>query len=341
MQMRLCSFFPQGKAILLNKNIYIQLLSKTVMGKTYRRYGSKNRHNRRKGEWDKFSKRGVRNDAKRTTSAVNRLIEVGEFKSAKAMLLVALYEHPKNIYFINLYIKVCGMLRDLGAAEEMMYRAVKMGIADKITYSSMIGTCLRNGMDSKAEEIFHMAAEAEKADAHMYSKIMNCLYKNKKFYEILSIAEKAPDDIRCDPGVVSFELEASRKMKKYDYVIKKANELLGDEREESDFTLLLKIVKAYAIKDKGEVEKAKEEFREMLSCVGKENVHYARVLCGIVFCGDIRSESEAKEFMHMLNMALENKIYNESAAFDIACALEFLESQLADRVERAPHRQQA
>ncbi len=231
-------------------------------------------------------------DPKEISKAAKFLIREKKFIDARNLLKKALERYPNDKYFHSMLIKVYGGLGDINNAREIFNEAVNKGIVNVVTYNSMI-------------------------DAY---------YHRKKFDEIEKLISSAPNEIKNAECILLSRLEAMRKQKKYGEVLKQIENLLNNRTfKEHDSVVLARVIRAYCLKDSNQNGKAIEEFRRLKTKVPKTNIHYPRIICGLVFCHNVRN-NEREQFKNDLEM-WSRESTNSSLSYDIKRALESLNSR--------------
>ncbi|MEM2908943.1 MAG: hypothetical protein QW171_02165 [Candidatus Bilamarchaeaceae archaeon] len=155
------------------------------------------------------------------------------------------------------------------------------------------------------------------------------LYKEEKFSEIIKLYNDAPPDVAKHPKSKLIQLEALRKMKRYDEVIEMADDFIDrysdpSNKNQKDYENVIraKAIKGFALKDSGKTAEASLLFYELMEEYMR-GVHRARILCGYTFSTPGFSPDTAAGVIEELEGLLE-MARGEGIRRDIKNALERL-----------------
>ena len=269
-----------------------------------------------------FSEENLRNP-KEISAEAKWLMRKEKFKKARDLLETAHQQYPNNKYFYSMLIKVYGALGDINNARKLFDEVVRKGIADVVIYNSMIDAYGKNGRLDEARKLFDEVVRKGIADVVTYTSMIDAYYHKGKFAEIEELISGAPEKIKNDEELILSRLEVMRKQKKYSEVLRQIESLLNNRTfKEYNSIVLARVIRAYCLKDSGRKDKAIEELRRLKTKVSRTNIHYPRIICGLVFCYDVHG-NESEQFKHDLEMRSRENI-SPSLSYDIECALRIL-----------------
>ena len=178
-----------------------------------------------------------------------------------------------------------------------------------------------------------------------YLLLSSYYYKEKNYEEIENLLKNADEEIRQNYDIQLTYAESLRKRKKKDItdiryysleaysianeiaskIMQKYKDVKNMPPKEYDNYIRAMIITAYCIKDDKRIEKkdiyALGIFRDLLEKVNEDNIHYARILCGYVFCDGIKTLDEAIDVKKKLEKCLSVKKENSNIKKDILEAL--------------------
>ena len=236
------------------------------------------------------------NDLKKIMAEAKRAFGSGKYKTALKLVNKILEKNPNNIFAICFKIKILGSMGRVEEAREIFDEAVRKGVADVVTYNSM----------------------------------MDIYYKNKCYDEIEKLLQPAPESIRNSPLIFLMKQDAMRKQEKRYEVIKNIKQFLKEnypaKNYGDDLYLLANVILAYSLKDSGRGDEAVKIFEELKENTPISNKSYVRILCGYVFAknGYIKEE-EKNKIVNLLTIALREGNGNEA---DIQNALDILNERV-------------
>lgn len=294
-------------------------------------------------------------NAKIFIQQITKLKKNNNFKQVEILLEKEMKKHPTNIYIINSLIEVCldkRFDRSLG----LFNNAIKIGIADTITYSLILNKyiekndnlnvnyyfnkCVFNSKEDsricnnvlmffldnedydKANELYSKTIKTKKDNAYTHSIMLSKLYKREKYIEGNEILFLLPDFYKEDILIKTNEIEFNRKLKNYDYCLDLISKI-NLERLSEDNKIQLKTIKAYCLKDMGNTVQASLEFKNLFIKTDSENESYVRIVCGYVFC-DLFSLHEVRNLKSILEKALQQ---NKGNFIDVNNALKILKKK--------------
>lgn len=301
----------------------------------------------------------------RSSDYVNQACELkkqGKTDKAIKLLEKGLKEFDRNIFIINGLIELYEPFR-FDHAKGLFNTAVKRGIADKVSYSLMIrhyikendlfntrflysksemyykadssvridvlNYYLKNEYLIEAKQLYEDLCKENKANIVIHKFWLNHLYEKKRFSEGLEIINSIPEEEK-DILLSIIKIEMNRKLKNYDYAMDLISKLFMKNKLEKKNETLLITIRAYCIKEKGEIEKAGTIFRNTFNKINEEDPNYIRVLCGMIFCHNVK-DNEVEMFSNIL-MKAQRK--NKGEPHDVSDALDLLNKKIYKRYKR-------
>lgn len=290
---------------------------------------------------------------KASIAEITELKRKGKIEQAKLLLEKRINEFPNNIFFINGLIELNVDTR-FDRCVGLLNKAVKLGVADTITYSLMLDKfiekkdilnieyyfrkCVANGKEDtiicnnmlnfyfktgslkQGEFIFEKLINNEKANEITYAIMLNHLYISEKYLEGLKLISKTPEKFKEYILLKIHEIEFNRKLKNYDLCFNLISQCLEIPDLKYDFTVNLETIKAYCLKDTGEKEKAIELFRQLFKNNGEDSASYIRIICGLVFCEGVRPY----EYILFNNILRDAEKENKGNYLDVIDAIKIL-----------------
>ena len=298
---------------------------------------------------------------KDVVSAACELKKQGKFNKAIKILEKGLKIYNRNIFIINGLIELYEPFR-FDQAKGLFNKAVNMGVADTISYSLMIkhyikendlfnvrylygkserfnksdnftradvlNFYLKNNYFIEAKQLYNELNKKNKADIVVHNIWLHHLYREKRYLEGLDIIDSIPKEKR-DFILTITEIEINRKLKNYDYSLDLISNLFMKEKFDEEKEIQLRTIRGYCLKEKGELEKAGTIFRNIFQKINEENPNYIRVLCGMVFCYNVR-ENEVEMFSNILMKAQRENKGNEH---DVSEALDLLDTKIYKKMD--------
>jgi len=271
---------------------------------------------------------------------ITELKKKNQFKKAEVLLEEKLKEHPKNIFLINSLMEICLDTR-FDRSVGLLNTAIKLGVADTITYSIMLNkfiekedflnvdyffkkcitnskedTCICNNMlkfylksndFENAGNVFTHLISTNKVSEITYSIILSNYYTNKMYLEGLRLISNIPSHIKKNYFLKTHEIEFNRKLKNYDLCLDLISNNLKDKNISHNDATTLQTIKAYCLKEMGHKQKAIELFRELLKNINEDNPSYVRIICGLIYCGDVKIHERALFNRILVDAQKENK----------------------------------
>jgi len=271
------------------------------------------------------------------------------------MLRVLVY-HNKIEEAEHLYSEMCEKGQASDRIHYLMLRLYgKNGMKDRLhnTYSKIKGTVGKSDayLDSllilasrfesvdEAEATFNEVIKENPNDSRLYMVLATVYYTHQLYPKIDELIRAAPQEVQNNMGLMLMHAESLRKRKRYSEALKKSRYVVDAITEqyrkegiiqryynENDY-VHARVIEAYCLKDdklKGDKTRAIQILRELKKKVSRNNVHYPRILCGIVFCNDVQKE-EHEFFRSYLKDSLNKKV--GFAKRDIEKALVLLNEQ--------------
>lgn len=298
---------------------------------------------------------------KDVVSAACELKKQGKFNKAIKLLEEGFKKYNRNTYIINGLIELYEPYR-FDQAKGLFNKAVNMGVADTISYSLMIkhyikendlfnvrylygksemfnksdnftradvlNFYLKNDYLIEAKQLYNELNKKNKVDIVVHNIWLHHLYKEKRYSEGLDIIKTIPGEKR-DVALSITEIEINRKLKNYDYSLDLISNLFMKEKFDEEKEILLRTIRGYCLKDKGEIEKAGTIFRNIFKRINEESSNYIRVLCGMIFCYNVK-ENEVEMFSNILMKAQKEKKGNEH---EVSEALDLLNTKIYKKMK--------
>lgn len=271
---------------------------------------------------------------------ITELKKKNQFKKAEFLLEEKLKEHPRNIFLINSLMEICLDTR-FDRSVGLLNKAIKLGVADTITYSIMLDRfiekedslnvnyffkkCIMNGKEDicicnnvlkfylksndleNAGEMFTRLLSKNKANEITYSIILNNYYVNKMYLEGLRLISNLPSHIKKNEFIKIHEIEFNRKLKNYDLCLDLISNNLKDKNISHNDATTLQTIKAYCLKEIGYKQRAIELLRNLLKNINENNPSYVRIICGLIYCGDVKIHERALFNRILVDAQKENK----------------------------------
>jgi hypothetical protein len=202
--------------------------------------------------------------------------------------------------------------------------------SDKFIRADVLNFYFKNDYLIEAEQLYKELNEKNKTNIVIHNIWLHYLYREKRYLEGLNIINSIPKEER-DFVLTITEIEINRKLKNYDYSLDLISKILIKGNRSSDEEIHLRTIRGYCLKEKGELEKAGNIFRNIFKKINEENPNYIRVLCGMIFCHNV-TENEVEMFSNIL---MKSQRENKGNEHDVSEALDLLNKKVFKRFEKS------
>ncbi|MEM4707734.1 MAG: pentatricopeptide repeat-containing protein, partial [Candidatus Anstonellales archaeon] len=206
--------------------------------------------------------------------------------------------------------------------------AVKNGIANVVTYNTMIDAYGKRGMVEEAREVFEEAVKKGIANVVTYTTICSLYYLLNRFKDVEDVVSKAPHHIKTNPKIFLIKMEALRKQKEKRWAvvqeISKFLETYPFKVYTDETYVLANTIMAYALKDMERRKEAKKLFENLMENVPLSSIHYPRILCGYVFSTEVSEIDENTKERIITLLEIASRESNGNLLNDINDALSLL-----------------
>lgn len=207
-----------------------------------------------------------------------------------------------HLYMLAITSAVKG--KNIAKAAEFFEMAKSRGLADGKTYAAMYAAYSSFGLHGDADALFKKAIESGMDMTYLFHEIMVECYQQGEYAAAVALYSSLSNEVRANADIIFAVAEALRKKPETRWQAINILENFLQNRPKNDYGDLCYVrartIMAFALKDSGQLEKARSEFLRLMRNVYPRHRDYPRIMCGCVFSDALVTHEEragAKNFL--------------------------------------------